>query len=153
MNDEQFKALGIVGALLVTLSSGGGFTAGRMSAPVQPPPAPIVERVPYIVEVPVPVPVLPGKTTERMDQEPFVEPKVGEDAGHRPPVAVQPRKKVAPPVIKDKRQPAKKKHGARLPPCAVVRATAATMTWAQKIARYNNSSAEEIAHGRRCLGM
>ena len=137
MTDEQFKALMVVGALLTVVSGGGGFTAGRATAPAPPvvtAPAPEIQY--RIVEVPVPVPVLPGKTTERLDQETFVPPKLGDEAPHAQP-AVVPARKSSPAKAQPKsekksevrkpRTPAPKKKGPTAAQCAQLRLGIATV--------------------------
>lgn len=52
---------------------------------------------------------------------------------------------------KAKQKPAQKKRAASF--CDVVRREYARMTWAQRMAAYSRATPEQIAAGRRCLGL
>ena len=152
---EQARALLIYSALLLGVGGGGGFAGGRMSAPVPPaevrivtipaPPAVVIPPEATLVEPVVPVP-LPKVERDETAVSPPVEvkpspPKI--DA--RPKAVIKPQAK---PEAKP-RAPAPKKS---LPSCAVVKREYQTMSWAQQMAAYHRATAEEIAHGKRCLG-
>lgn len=162
--NEQARALLLVGALLSGVSGSTGFVGGRMTAPV--PPAEV-----RFVQVPVPAAVV--MPAEAASVEPDVSaPKVEPDdavVSAPPPVEVKPppakvdakpKAKIEPtikPTVKPQakpevrpRTPAPKKS---LPSCAVVQRENARMTWSQKMAAYHSATAEQIAYGKRCLGL
>ena len=142
MTDEA-RALAIVAALLSGASGSAGFVGGRISAPV--PPA----EVRY-VHVPIPtVPVVP------IEEAAPLAPVTGPLVEVNPPVPtprpeVETAPKAKPPALAKPRPPAPKKS---LPSCAVVQRENARMSWAQKMAAYHSATPEQIAHGKRCLGM
>lgn len=41
----------------------------------------------------------------------------------------------------------------RMPSCAAIRSAYNRMDWSAKMAAYRRASAEQIAHGRKCLGL
>lgn len=61
-----------------------------------------------------------------------------------------------PPIMKEeKRRPVKqaRPRAKQLPSCAVIRARRQAMTLPEQLAAYSRATPEEIAHGRRCLGL
>lgn len=82
---------------------------------------------------------------------------------HRPTPKVAKRKwepipgaRPIPPIAKEEKRrerPKAKIVSKRMPSCTVVRREYERMTMAQKLARYTTASAEEVAYGRRCLGL
>jgi len=88
--------------------------------------------------------------------------------GPPPPPPAQPAPVVAPPprvalppivrpksIVRPERPKAKPKRRevVGLPPCSVVRREYQRMTYAQQIAAYMAATPEQVAHGRRCLGL
>ncbi len=148
MNPEQARALLIVVALLMGAAGSAGFVGGRMTAPV--PPAEV-----RIVQIPAPVEVAPIEPPAVLPAPP-APPAVEPDPPVAPPVEVKPPAKPkvdAKPKAQAKpkpRPPAPKK---TLPSCDVVKREYETMTWAQQMDAYRRATAQEIAHGRRCLGL
>ena len=76
------------------------------------------------------------------------------------PVVVPPPREALPPIVRPKsivrpeRPKAKpKRREASLPPCSVVRREYARMTYAQQMAAYMAATSEQVAHGRKCLGL
>lgn len=153
ITDDQLKALLIVGALVAGVSGGGGYTAGRITAPaVMPsPPAEIQYR---IVEVPVPPAKIENPKAGRdapIDPPPARDPKAGLDqprADPSPVVVRPPTPKHAPHGEKKQRRPIK----AALPSCAVVKREYDAMSWGERMAAYRRATPEQIDHGQRCLG-
>ena len=132
--NEQARALLLAGVTLFGAGNGSGYMLARNSAPT--------------------VAVAPPAS-----------PRTGESApATQPPKAAAPAPKAAPrvqrpaPVVRE-RPPAKKKRTAAptprstLPSCAVVRREYERMNHAQRLAAYARATAEQVAHGRRCLGI
>lgn len=141
MTDEA-RALLIVAALLSGASGSAGFVGGRISAP-----APVAE-VRYVT-IPAPV-VAPLEVAPQPPAAPAaVEPEPAAPDLEAKPLP-RPRPKVEPPSKPKVRPSALKKS---LPSCDVVRREYHRMNYAQQMAAYARASAEEKAHGRRCLGM
>lgn len=147
MTDEG-RAILIVAALLAGAAGSAGFVGGRMTAPVPPAEvryvtiqAPVVapEPVAPIEPVPAPPPVVSA------EPEPVV-PEVEAKPVPKPRPKVEEKPKLRP---KPKASALKKS----LPSCDVVKREYQRMSYAQQMAAYARASAEEIAHGRRCLGM
>jgi outer membrane biosynthesis protein TonB len=148
MND-QAKALLFVAALF----GGVGFTGGRMTSP-EPPAEVRIVRIPIrpqIVAAPVaahvaepaPAPAPPPHVAAVAEPEakpplPVARPKPDPKPKERP----QPKPRA---IVSAKRS--------SLPSCAVVKREYERMTWTEKMAAYHKASSEEIAHGRRCLGL
>lgn len=153
MTDEG-RAILIVAALLSSASGGSGFVAGRVSAPVPPAEVRYVRiPVPAPVVVPEPAPVVPIEPEPPAAVAPVAEPEPVAPEVEAVPLP-QPRPKVE---VKPKAQPKPKARPSALkkslPSCDVVRREYNRMSYAQQLAAYARASAEEIAHGRRCLGM
>ncbi len=142
---DELRAFLIYSAVL----AGASFVGGRMTAPVPPAevryvtlPAPVVE--------PEPAPVAP--------LEPPAAVVAAEPESVAPEVEAKPAPKPRPKVeAKPKEQPKPKPKASALkkslPSCAVVKSQFQRMSYAQQMAAYARASSEEIAHGRRCLGM
>ncbi len=151
MTDEA-RALAIVAALLSGASGSAGFVGGRMSAPV--PPA----EVRFVA---LPVPALPAEV-EPIEPAPSAVPmppvSIEPPAASTTPDDIKPLPAPRPKVeARPKEQPKPKPRPAALkkslPSCAAIKREYATMSWAQQMAAYRRATAEEIAYGRRCLGM
>lgn len=57
-------------------------------------------------------------------------------------------------IIVTKKQPERKKVAARgMPPCSVVRREYERMSIVERLVAYHSATAEEVAHGKKCLGM
>lgn len=147
MTDEARRFL-IYSAVLFCAGGGVGGVGGRMTAPVPPAevryvtlPAP----APVVVEEPAPVvPLDPPPAAA--EPEPVPEVEAAPVPKPRPKIEAKPK---AQPKPKAKPSTLKKS----LPSCAYIKGEFDRMTWAERMAEYRNSTAEEIAHGRRCLGM
>lgn len=141
MTDEA-RALLIVAALLSGASGSVGGVIGRVTAPVPPaevryvtisapaPPEPVA--MPPVVE---PAPAPPPEPPAVVETKP---PPKGEA---KPKAQVKPQAKPRPAVQKKS-----------LPSCAFIKSEYERMSLAEQIAEYRRSTAEEVAHGRRCLG-
>lgn len=156
MTDEA-RGLLIVAALLL----GGGFVGGRVTAPA--PPAEV-----RFVHVPVPaVPIAPpvAAPIEPAEAPPAAAPnEPAPPAAAPPPVEVSPLPLPTPrPKVEAKPQPKPEKAAAKrpratvpatraLPSCAAIKREYESMTWAQQMAAYHRATAQEVAHGKRCLG-
>lgn len=151
MTDEA-RALAIVAALLSGASGSAGFVGGRISAPV--PPA----EVRYVtLPAPAPVVVEPPAPVAPLELEPPAAP-VAAEPGPAPEVESAPVPKPRPKIeAKPKAQPKPKARPSTLkkslPSCDVVRREKQRMSYAEQLAAYARASAEEVAHGKRCLGM
>ena len=67
-----------------------------------------------------------------------------------------PKIKPIPPIMKEEKRRERVKVKPRtksLPSCAVIRARRDSMTWAEQLAAYSRATPEEVAYGRRCLGI
>jgi hypothetical protein len=113
LSRDELKALLGVGAALIGLAGGGGFSAGRMTAPVPPvPPAVTVEvPVPYIVEVPIVPPAPEPEAPKSGELSPATSAAIAAAAAAAatvpmvkpiPPIA-KPDKRARPPAAKKKR--------------------------------------------------
>lgn len=156
MTDHERKALLICAALLAGVSGGGGFAGGRVTAPA-PPQAEVREVVRY---VPIPAPAVLAPMAEAPDApvvvpvEPAASPPVVETKPLPPPVEMKRPKVEAKSPAKSApkpRAPAPKRSS--LPSCAVVEREYQRMSIAEKWAAYRKATPEQIAHGKRCLGM
>jgi len=156
---DEGRAILIVAALLSSVSGSGGFVAGRVSAPV--PPAE-VRYVTIEVPVAVPPPVAPPAAAEVAPTEPEPKPPAAAAPAAEPEpvpeVEAAPVPKPRPKVeAKPKAQPKPKARPSALkkslPSCDAVKREFDRMSWSERMAEYRKASAEEIAHGRRCLGM
>lgn len=175
--DEQARALVTVAALLMGASSSLGFVGGRMTAPEPAAEVRLVRLPPRIVRMPIEAaPIEPSRTAdaepapatpaEPAPLAPPVRPSAAPPAEPpKPPAKVEAKQKPPPPKpvhkaqpkpqpkpeqpIRKPRPPAQK----ALPSCAVIKREYETMTYAQQLAAYYRASPEEIAHGKRCLGM
>lgn len=152
MTDEG-RAILIVAALLSSVSGSGGFVAGRVSAPVPPAevryvtiPAPAAVVLSPVDVAPEPLPALPAAPVVAEPEPVAPELEAAPLPKPRPKVEEKPKSKPKP-----KARPSSLKKS--LPSCAYIKGEFARMTWAERMAEYRNSTAEEIAHGRRCLGM
>lgn len=146
MTDEA-RALLIVAALLSGASGGAGFVGGRASAPVPPP------EVRYVtIQIPAAAPeVAPIAPDPQPPAAPIAEPEAAAPEAEIKPVP-KPRPKVEEkPKPKPKARPSALKKS--LPSCDVVKREYQRMNYAQQMAAYARATAEEIAHGKRCLGM
>jgi len=157
MTDEA-RALLIVAALLSGASATTGFVGGRMSVSV--PPA----EVRYI-PIPAPAPLVPPVEAAPVEpaaiappEEPAPAAPIEPPAVIAAPVDAKPLPPVRPkiesktkeqPKPQKSRPPAPKK---TLPPCAVVKREYERMSWTEQMAAYRRATAEEVAHGKRCLG-
>ena len=56
-------------------------------------------------------------------------------------------------ISRPERKAVKKQRVAGLPSCSAVRTQYESMTHAQRLAAYARATAEQVAHGRRCLGI
>lgn len=59
----------------------------------------------------------------------------------------------APIVAPERRKQAKKRVAHAMPSCAAVRREYENMSLTQRLAAYARATPEQVAHGRRCLGM
>lgn len=160
--DDQARALAIVAAVLSSLSGSAGFVGGRMTAPSPPAEvrfvhvpaaaavAPSAEAAPVEPPAIAPVPLAPMTKTEPNDPAASSPPIV------KPPLP-QPRPKVD---AKPKEQPKVPKPRAAtparrssLPSCAVIEREYQRMTWPERMAAYRKATPEQIAQGKRCLGL
>jgi outer membrane biosynthesis protein TonB len=177
--DEQARALVIVGALLMGASSSLGFAGGRMTAPEPPAEVRLVRLPPRIVRLPVevtpiepappsaaaePAPVAPVEPAPLVPplsvpaaptiEAPRSPPKVEAKPKPQPPKSApkpQSRPRQRPEKEQQARKPRPPQHKA-LPSCDVIKREYDAMTYAERMAAYYRASAEEVAHGRRCLG-
>lgn len=153
MTGDQARAILIVAALWTGATNGASFVGGRMTAPV--PPA----EVRYVtLPAPAPVVVAPPEVVVPLEPEPPAAPVAAEPEPVAPEVEAKPLPKPRPKI--DAKPKAQSKPKARpsalkksLPSCAYIKGEFDRMTWAERMTEYRNSTAEEIAHGRRCLGM
>lgn len=147
--NEQARAMLIVGALLSGASFSAGGVAGRMTAPVPVPTPPEIRYIPIpapaaTLVAPAPAPVL--------EEKPEPAPVAPVEAKPLPPVKpkadVKPKPKPEPPPVRKPRavRPS-------LPSCDVIKRAYNRMSYVEQMAEYRRATAEQIAHGRRCLGM
>lgn len=151
---DQARAILIVAALWTGATNGASFVGGRMTAPVPPAEVRYVTLpAPAPVVVPEPAPVAP------LELEPPAAPVAAEPEPVAPPeVEAKPLPKPRPKIdAKPKAQPKPKARPSALkkslPSCDAVKREFDRMSWPERMAEYRKASAEEIAHGRRCLGM
>ena len=144
MTDEA-RGLLLVAALL----SGGSFVGGRVTAPVPPPPPPEVR---YVL---IPAPASQAPPAEAAPVEPAVEaPALPAPVDAKPIPASRPKIEAQAKVqIKPARVRIPSARKSRLPSCAFIRREYEAMTMAQRWAAYRRATPEQIAHGKRCLGM
>lgn len=151
MTSDQVRALLLVGALLAGASGSASFVGGRMTAATLPAevryvtvPAPCI-LAPLVPAEPVREPA-PAVVPSRDEPElpPKVEPK------EPPPPSPTPPKVQTKPAAKP-RAPAPRKAG--LPSCAFIKRQYEAMSAAERWAAYRKATAEQIALGRRCLGI
>ncbi len=150
---NEARALAIVAALLSGASGSIGFVGGRMSAPVPPAevrfvalPAPAQVMTPE--DDPAPIEGLPPAESAPVPKPAPAAPVAAQvDAKPSRPKAAESKEKAKP----QKARPAAPKK--TLPSCAAIKRGYATMSWAQQVAAYRRATAEEIAYGKRCLGM
>lgn len=65
-----------------------------------------------------------------------------------------PKIKPIPPIMKEeKSRRAAKPRPKALPSCAEIKRRRDSMTFAEQLAAYSRATPEEVAHGRRCLGI
>jgi len=136
---DEARALLIVAALWTGATNSASFVGGRASSPV-----------PQVRYVTVPEPTLPEAVTpEPPPAAPTVEPVTTPEA---PAVETKPPPKVE---VKPKPKPQAKPRVQKksLPSCAFIKSEYERMSWAERMAEYRKSTVEEIAHGKRCLGM
>lgn len=142
------RALLIVGALLSGASGSAGFVGGRMSVPA--PPAEVrYVPIPAPVALVMPAEAVPVVPAPAVEPAPAVIAPPVEEAASLP----APRPKAEP---KPEKPAAKRRqHASRssLPSCAFIRREYEAMTMAQRWAAYRRATPEQIAHGKRCLGM
>ena len=77
------------------------------------------------------------------------------------PVVAPPPREALPPLVRPRpitvperpKAKPKRREVVGLPPCSVVRREYQRMTYAQQIAAYMAATPEQVAHGRRCLGL
>lgn len=154
---NQARALAIVGALISGASFSAGGVGGRLTAPA-PPPQVELQVVPAAscaagtIET---APVLPPElVAPPAPVEPLAPPAVAPPADVKPAppakVEAKPKAKPKPVVPTPKPRPAPAKRS--LPSCAVIKREYERMNFAERLAAYNRADAEQIAHGRRCLG-
>jgi outer membrane biosynthesis protein TonB len=174
---DEARALLIVAALLSGASSTAGFVGGRMSVEAPPAEVRLVRMPPRIVRMlpPEAVPVEPVPEALAPPASVEAAPAIAEPPVSAPPVVQAtplplPRPKVEQPKPQPKAQPkpqpkappkpekeaaAKKPrppaHKA-LPSCAFIKREYEALSYAERMASYYRASAEEIAHGKRCLG-
>lgn len=166
MTEDQLRALLITGVLLATSSGTGGFVGGRMTAPE--PEVRVVRLPPRVVRLPAPAPVvveLPAAPSQPPAAPPaVVEPPVAPSPVEPKPIETKPAAKaesVKPPVkaapkprhVAPPKKPAAAMPQKALPTCAVIQREYDAMTWPERWAAYHRASPEEIALGKRCLGM
>lgn len=157
MTDDQVKALLIVAALLSGASGSAGFVGGRMS--VSAPPAEVrfvqvpVPAMPAVPAEPIPVEPPPAAALPVVPIEPPAVSVAPVEVKPLPPkVDVKPKATIKPQAKPEaKSRPAAPKKS--LPSCAVVQRENARMTWSEKMAAYHSATPEQVAHGKRCLGM
>lgn len=154
---NQARALAIVGALLSGASFSAGGVAGRMTAP-EPAPSPAEVRF-----VPAPawaVPLIePGPAVAIEAEAPPEPPESRAPPAITPPADVKPVPPAnveARPKVKPKPAPPRPRTAPPrkpMPSCAVIKREYERMSFTERMAAYSRADAEQIAHGRRCLGM
>ena len=122
---------------------------GAVEAPV--PPA-AVEPAPPISETPVSAPPAPVEAKPLPPQQPKLQAKPKE----QPKDQSKPKPKPQPKPEKDasaKKPRSAAPAGKALPSCAVVQHEYESMNYSQRMSAYFRATPEEIAHGKRCLGL
>jgi hypothetical protein len=142
--NEQARALLLAGVTLFGAGNGSGYLLGRTTAPA----------APVAVKVGAPSPAsAPPKVGDNSPSTPA--PKA---AAPSPRTAAAPRLKRPAPIVQERPQAKKKRttptpRPSGLPSCAVVRREYDSMNTAQRLAAYYRATSEQVAHGRRCLGI
>ncbi|WP_339500479.1 hypothetical protein [Pseudomonas canadensis] len=168
---NETRALAIVAALLSGAFFSAGGIAGRMTAPVPASPpaqvtcavpaqaAPVVEAAPApepeaiaSVESP-PAHVATPAPDVKPAAVPLPVPAPAARAEAKPKVEVKtepkPKARRAAPSPRPRAAPAKK----QMPSCTAIKREYDRMSFTERMAAYRRASADEIAYGRRCLGM
>jgi len=172
VKDDQLRALLIVGALLSGASATSGFVGGRMSVADPPAEVRLIRLPPRVIRIPMAeaAPAEPGTvapapsasfTPAPADEPPAIAPPAPVET--RPLPLPRPKLEAKPkpqpkPLKHEKDAPAKKPRPPvpskkALPSCAVVQREYDAMSWPERMAAYRSATAEEIAHGKRCLGL
>jgi hypothetical protein len=144
--NEQARALLLAGVTLFGAGNGSGYLLGRTTAPA----------APVAVKAGAPSPAsAPPKVGDNSPAAP--RPKA---AAPSPRTVAAPRLKRPAPIVQERPQAKKKRttttttpRPSGLPSCAVVRREYDSMNTAQRLAAYYRATAEQVAHGRRCLGI
>jgi len=170
MNDHA-RALLFVAALF----GGGGYTGGRISVPDPPAEVRLIRMPPRVIRIPMaeaapadpaavaskaPVPptsIMPGNGSN-ITELPVSAPASVEVTPLPLPRPAQPKPQPKASPKPEKAAAAKKPRSSAppkksLPSCAVVQREYDAMTWPERMSAYRRATAEEIAHGKRCLGL
>lgn len=157
MIDEQARALLIVGALLSGASGSLGYVGGRMTAPAPEPevrfvhipmPAIVAPQIDVAPVEPPPGPASPPPAAVPPDPEPAAAAPASEP---KPLPRPRPKAEAKPKPRPEKRVAAHSTRG--MPSCAVVKREYDAMSWPERMAAYRKATPEEVAHGKRCLGL
>lgn len=154
---NQARALAIVGALLSGASFSAGVGAGRVTAPVPEAPPAEVRFVPapaWAVPLIDPGPAValePVAPPDGLEPAPVIRPPADVKPAPAAKAEAKPKAKPRPVVPQPKPRPVPTKKP--LPSCAVIKREYERMNFAERLAEYRRADAEQIAHGRRCLGM